>query len=73
MSIIETLNIFNKTVLSQSNLELEVRFNFIKNKSDFENIYNTLLKYLLIKSFQIHKETSSTLRIRKGNLVIIQI
>jgi hypothetical protein len=54
MSIIETLNIFNKTVLSQSNLELEVRFNFIKNKSDFENIYNTLLKYGFKRDFEKH-------------------
>lgn len=45
MSIIESLNLFNKTIRSQSNLELELRFNTIKNKSDFENIYNTLLEY----------------------------
>ena len=54
MTIIENLNLFNKTVLSQSNLELEVRFNSIKNKSDFENVYNTLLHYGFKRDVEKH-------------------
>jgi len=54
MTIIESLNLFNKTVLSQSNLELEVRFNSIKNKSDFENVYNTLLQYGFKRDVEKH-------------------
>ena len=54
MTIIESLNLFNKTVLSQSNLELEVRFNPIKNKSEFENIYNTLLQYGFKREVEKH-------------------
>ena len=46
MSILESLNYFNKSVRSQSKLELEFRFNTIHQKSVFENIYNILLERL---------------------------
>ena len=45
MSIIQSLNEYNEMVESQQPLELEVRFKYTKNKSEFENIYNTLLHY----------------------------
>ena len=51
MSIQKSLIHFNEKVTSLKNLELEVRFNSIKNKNEFENVYNTLLQYGFVRDF----------------------
>jgi len=52
MSILESLNLFNKSVRSQSKLELEFRFHTIHQKSVFENIYNSLLENGFERDFE---------------------
>jgi len=54
MSILESLNLFNKSVRSQSKLELEFRFHTIHHKSVFENIYNSLLENGFERDFEKH-------------------
>jgi len=54
MSILESLNLFNKSVRSQSKLELEFRFHTIHQKSVFENIYNSLLENGFERDFEKH-------------------
>lgn len=54
MSILESLNYFNKSVRSQSKLELEFRFNTIHQKSVFENIYNILLENGFERDYEKH-------------------